>query len=148
MSAGEAAIFVMLSDPEQLGAMRAWLRRQLAHQELAPRDCADLVLAVGELCTNAIKHAYEGSGGQPIRVRVCSAGEQLVIDVEHGGRRFDAAGYVAPDLDALPERGMGLYIARTVADRFSFGPTGEAGTRWTLVKDRRRAGPAAGAEGS
>ena len=112
----------LTSDPEQLARMRAWLRRVLT--------------AVGELCTNAIKHAYGGGGGQPIHLTVTAFEDRLVVEVEDFGRPFDPARYVPPDLDARPEHGVGLFLARSLVDSLAPDVARPRGTRWVLVKYR------------
>ena len=134
--AARTETFSMTSDPAQLEAMRAWLRAALPRYDLPGPDQSGLLTAVGELCTNSIKHAYEGAGGQPIRVSLSAYEDRLVIEVEDFGRGFDPAGYVEPDLDALREHGLGLYLVRQLVDTLSWDAGRERGTRWTLVKYR------------
>jgi serine/threonine-protein kinase RsbW len=126
----------MTSDPEQLARMRAWLWTALVGQGLALDECAKLLLAVGELCNNAIKHAYDGQGGQPIRLSLDADPARLTVEVEDWGRPFDASQYRAPDLDAAPEHGLGLFLVKSSVDEIAFDVAREAGTRWTLVKYR------------
>jgi serine/threonine-protein kinase RsbW len=126
----------MTSDPAQLEPMRAWLRTVLARYDVSAPDQSGLLTAVGELCTNSIKHAYEGAGGRPIRVSVRAREDRLVIEVEDFGKGFDASQYVEPDLDTLPEHGLGLYLVRQLVDTMSADAGRDRGTRWTLVKYR------------
>jgi serine/threonine-protein kinase RsbW len=133
------ASFSMTSDPDQLARMRSWLWTALVGQGLALDECAKLLLAVGELCNNAIRHSYDGRGGQPIRVALAARPDRLVIEVEDWGRAFDASRYRPPDLDAVPERGRGLFLVRSVVDEVAFDVVRAAGTRWTLIKYRNEA---------
>jgi serine/threonine-protein kinase RsbW len=131
----------LTSDPEELERMRAWLRQTLAACGASAEDAAAILTAVGELCTNSIKHAYDGRGGQPIQLRATAFDDRIVVEVEDFGRPFDAARYVAPDLDALPEHGVGLFLARELVDSLSSDVARARGTRWTLVKYRARYRP-------
>lgn len=128
--------FSMTSDPAQLEPMRAWLRAVLPRHDVPANDESRLLTAVGEVCTNSITHAYEGVGGQPIHVSLSAFDDRVVIEVEDFGKRFDPATYRAPDLDALPEHGLGLYLVRQLVDTLSWDVARERGTRWTLVKYR------------
>jgi serine/threonine-protein kinase RsbW len=139
---GSQATLSITSDPEQLGRMRSWLWTALVGQGLALDECAKLLLAVGELCNNAIKHAYDGQGGHCIRVSLEADSRRLVLEVEDWGRPFEATRYRPPDLDAAPEHGLGLFLVKSIVDEVAFDVAREAGTRWTLVKYRRDA-PAA-----
>ncbi|OGK82736.1 MAG: hypothetical protein A2X52_22440 [Candidatus Rokubacteria bacterium GWC2_70_16] len=138
-------LFSMTSEPAELARLRQWLRPALAAEGLPREECAALLLAVGELCANAIRHSYEGRGGQPIEVSLEASEEGIVLHVEDWGKPFDPAQYAPPDLDALPEGGVGLYLVQRIADRLSWETERGRGTRWTLLKYRPgRAAPAAG----
>jgi anti-sigma B factor antagonist len=126
----------MSSEALHLARLREWLCEELAGLGVARETRAALVLAVGELCANSIEHAYEGRGGQPIHVSVRGFEDRLVLEVEDFGRAFDAARYVEPDLDALPDHGLGIHFVYRIADSVSVDVHRERGTRWTLVKFR------------
>ena len=131
----------MTSEAEHLLRLRKWLREELIGHGVPKQEQPNLLLAVGELCANSIQHAYEGRGGQPIKVSVRSSDDSLVIEVEDFGKPFDADEYETPDLDALPDSGYGLFLVKTIADSLSFDVARERGTRWTMVKYRTGRGP-------
>ena len=126
--------FSMTSEPEQLARMRSWLWTALVGQGLPLDECARLLLAVGELCANAIQHGYHGIPGQLIRVSLEVREGRLVAEVEDWGAPFDPAYDRTPDLDALPDQGLGLFLVRSVVDEVSFDVGRPAGTKWTLSK--------------
>lgn len=125
---------VIGSDSRELARVRAWLGEQLARRGLDAHAQSALQVAVGELATNSIKHAYEGRAGQPIHISVESRDDGVVIKVEDFGKPFDPARYRHPDLDEMNEEGVGLYIVKRLADELTFDLARERGTRWTLVK--------------
>jgi len=133
--------FSMTSEAAHLLRLRKWLRDELAGHGVPKEEQSNLLLAVGELCANSIQHAYEGRGGQPIQVSVRSSADSLVIEVEDFGKPFDADEYEAPDLNALPDSGYGLFLVKTIADSLSFDVARERGTLWTMVKYRQGRGP-------
>lgn len=133
----------MTSDAHELARMRSWLWTALIGYGLPLEEASGLLLAVGELCNNSIKHAYGGVAGRPIRIAVDASGGDVVIEVEDWGRPFDEARYVPPDLDAVPEGGLGLFLVRTIADELTFDVQRECGTRWRLVKRRQPGWPGA-----
>lgn len=93
-----------------------WLRAQPA-VDLDGVD--DLLVAVSELCTNAVQHATGGEGCVAIRGRVCD--DAIVIEVEDDGAGFTDPGPVAHDeLDDEAERGRGLFIVRSLVDDIEF----------------------------
>ena len=136
MSPAASGRFSMSSEAEDLARLRAWLRETLEGLGVDRATRAELVLAVGELCANSIEHAYDGRGGQPINVSVLGHPDRLVIEVEDFGRAFDAARYVEPDLDTVPDHGLGIHLVHRIADSVAIDVKRDRGTRWTLVKYR------------
>jgi len=128
--------FTMTSDADQLARMRSWLWTQLVGQSLPLEDCSRVLVAVGEVCNNVIRHAYAGASGQPIAIALSVFPDRLIVDVEDEGVPYDPRGYAPPDLDTLPERGMGLFLVRQSVDEVAFHVARPRGTRWTLVKYR------------
>jgi anti-anti-sigma factor len=143
MVSGAPGRFSMSSEAESLAGLRAWLRGALGDLGVERAVQADLVLAVGELCANSIEHAYEGRAGQPIHVSVAGHSDRLVIEVEDFGRAFDQSRYREPDLDSLPDHGLGIHLVHRIADSVAVDVARAAGTRWTLVKYRPGARPTA-----
>lgn len=130
--------FVLTSEPQHLAGLREWLRGELTRHKVEQREQFGLQVAVGEICSNSIKHAYAGRGGKPIHVSVRGNDDRLVIEVRDFGKKFDPQSYRPPDLEAVVEGGIGLHLVRQFVDELSYDVTQEQGTRWTLVKHRRR----------
>ena len=137
-----AARFEMTSEPDQLGRMRSWLWTELVGQALPLDACSALLVAVGEICNNVIKHAYRGQPGLPITIDVRAWPDRFVVDIEDKGVPFNPSLYRPPDLDSVPEGGMGLFLVHKTADEVAFDVARPEGTRWTLVKYRPGAAPA------
>ncbi|MBI3628298.1 MAG: ATP-binding protein [Candidatus Rokubacteria bacterium] len=129
-----AETLVITSESRELARVRAWLGEQLARRGLDSHAQSALQVAVGELTTNSIKHAYEGRAGEPIHISVESREDSVVIQVEDFGKPFDPSRYRHPDLDEMNESGVGLYIVKRLADELTYDLARERGTRWTLVK--------------
>src|SRR5258706_11107430 len=106
----------MSSEAQHLARVREWLREELAGLGVERKTRAALVLAVGELCANSIEHAYEGRGGQPIHVSIQGLEDRLVLEGEGFGPAFQAARYVEPHLDALPDHRPGIPPVHPIAD--------------------------------
>ena len=128
---------VITSESAELPRVRAWLRAELTARGFDPHEQSGLQVAVGEITSNSIKHAYEGQAGQPIRLSVESQTDTVVIQIEDFGKQFDPTRYRDPNLDEMNEGGMGLFIAKQLADEFSFDLARERGTRWILTKRKR-----------
>lgn len=135
---GLGGTFVLMSEPQHLARLREWLGGELTRLKVENREQFGLQVAVGEICSNSIRHAYAGLGGKPIHVSVHGSDDRLVIEVRDFGKKFDPQSYRPPDLEAPPEGGIGLHLARQLVDELSCDVTQEQGTRWILVKYRRR----------
>ena len=127
-------VFEMTSEADKLAAMRAWLGLRLTPLALSAAETGALVVAVGELCTNAVTHAYQGRPGGSIKVTCEVDGDRLVIEVEDFGTGFDLPAAGGLDPNTLPEHGLGIYLARRAVDSLTTEPSRPRGTRWTLVK--------------
>jgi anti-sigma regulatory factor (Ser/Thr protein kinase) len=136
------AQFEMTSEAEQLGRMRSWLWTELVGQALPLEACSALLVAVGEICNNVIKHAYRNQPGFPVNIGLHVFPDRFVVEVEDSGVTFDPSLYRPPDLDTVPEGGMGLFLVHRTVDEVAFDTARPAGTRWTLVKYRPGAAPA------
>lgn len=96
--------------------------------DLAPgyevRDPFDVavVSAFAEIYNNVALHACEGMVDPRIEMRVTITDDDLTIELVDQGRVFDPTVVEAPDLDALPEGGMGLHIARAMLDVVDYEP--------------------------
>ncbi len=133
---GSEGTFVLTSEPQHLVRLREWLRGELTRLKVDRREQFGLQVAVGEICSNSIKHAYDGVGGKPIHVSVRGGDDRLVIEVRDFGKKFDPQSYRPPDLESLPEGGIGLHLVRQFVDELTYDVTQEQGTRWILVKYR------------
>jgi anti-sigma regulatory factor (Ser/Thr protein kinase) len=132
------ARFTMTSEADQLARMRSWLWTELVGQALPLADCSAFLVAVGEICNNVIKHAYAGQSGQPIAIVLSVFPDRFIVSVEDEGAPYDPRGYTPPNLDTVPEGGMGLFLVRRSVDEVAFDTARSRGTRWTLVKYRAR----------
>jgi serine/threonine-protein kinase RsbW len=79
-----------------------------------------LVSAVGEAFNNAVIHAYKGLPPGQISIVTEFNATRIVIEVLDNGLSFDPKAVPAPDLDGLPESGMGLHIIRSFADEVEY----------------------------
>jgi anti-sigma regulatory factor (Ser/Thr protein kinase) len=105
--------------PESLRDVRVAMRRWLAAVGAAPRAVADLLVAVGEACTNAVEHAY-GSGGGIVTVHLeLQMPDVLAIVCDRGHWRSSRNAN-------CENRGRGTQFMRNCSDdlRIDQGPTG------------------------
>lgn len=103
---------------------------------LADEVIDDLKLAVGEICTNAVKFGCPGADNICIRYRVKS--DHLEIEVRNQGDFFpqEKQTPTKPQIENLPVGGLGLYLADQVMDELAI--TSEGGHTTVRMSKRLR----------
>jgi serine/threonine-protein kinase RsbW len=81
-----------------------------------------VVSAFGEAFNNAAIHSYRDSKPGDVEVEVDVGPTYITIRLIDFGRSFDPDDVPPPNLDALPESGLGLYIIRSFMDEVKYEP--------------------------
>ena len=118
----------MPARPEELATLRRRLKAWLAGKRLAASDIAEIVLAVGEACNNAIEHAYDHGSGD-VSISVDESDGKLRITVE------DRGSWRAESKDDV--RGRGISIMQTLMHAVTIETT-DSGTRVVLERELGR----------
>ncbi len=92
-------------------------------------------LAISEICTNIMKHAYVAKTGD-INGRVTLLNNGVQLDFYDQGVSFDPNSVPEPrsDPNDLKEGGYGLHIVRQIMDVVSYTSQPETGNHWHLIK--------------
>lgn len=80
-----------------------------------------VISAFGEAFTNVVLHGAGPEGGD-LEIEIEPHADRLTIRLIDQGRPFEISSVPAPDLDALPESGLGLFIMRSWMDDVSYEP--------------------------
>lgn len=96
---------------------------------------AELVSAFAEIYNNIVLHAYGRRDGETVDITIQIDGGVMTVEIRDSGKAFDLASVPEPDLDALPEGGMGLHIARAMLDDVAYEPGPP--NLWRLTKRHR-----------
>jgi anti-sigma regulatory factor (Ser/Thr protein kinase) len=112
------------AEPESLAVVRRRLRHWLGETPATPDETADIVLACGEACANAVEHAY-GPGDATMHVEGALGPRGIDLTVADAGSWRTARG---------EDRGLGLRLMESLMDEVSI----DAGDAGTQVKMRRR----------
>ena len=98
---------------------------------------AEFVSAFAEIFNNIAIHAYQRRGGGDIELTIWidESRGQLTVEIRDQGRAFDIEAVARPDLDSLPEGGMGIHIARALLDQVDYEPGPP--NLWRLTKALR-----------
>ncbi|MGF1509433.1 MAG: ATP-binding protein [Myxococcota bacterium] len=90
---------------------RSMLTQESGHQ---------LVSAFVEAFNNAVVHAYRGLEPGPVEVELHVGDDDFVMRISDYGRTFRLDDVREPDLDSLPEGGLGLFIIRKFMDEVHY----------------------------
>jgi serine/threonine-protein kinase RsbW len=83
---------------------------------------AEIVSAVGEAFNNIALHGYRGQGAGSVEIHIMKNGEWMTVEMRDYGISFDPHTAAAPDLDAMPESGLGVFIIKSFVDRLEYQP--------------------------
>ena len=95
----------------------------------------NIELAVHEVCSNIIEHAYAGVPGRIQMVFTMLVNPpQLVIELLDNGRSFEYASIPLPNPEEPQVRGYGLFLIQELMDNVDYCTTVD-GNSWRLVKN-------------
>ncbi len=95
----------------------------------------EVVSAFGEALNNVVLHGKVAPGSE-IEIEIEPAEDGITIRVRDYGATFDPRTVPDPDLDSLPESGMGTFIMRSFMDEIDY----EGGSPNTLTMRKRLPG--------
>ena len=127
------AMFEFSSRPENLAAVRTFVRQFLQVEGITDIECEPLVLGVDEACSNIIRHAYGMNGSQPISLTCEREGDTLCFRLRDFGAPVDPAQFNRRPLAQVEPGGLGLYLIEHIFDEAVYSPQ-PLGTELVLVK--------------
>jgi serine/threonine-protein kinase RsbW len=98
---------------------------------------AEVVSAFGEAFNNIAVHGFRDLPPEPVQIEVDWDHEKMVITCVDNGHIFDPETVALPDLDELPEHGMGLFIMRSCMDQVDYRPGPPNVLRLVKLRTRR-----------
>lgn len=118
-----------------VGACLAEIMARIDNLPDATLAIYNVQLAVHEICTNIVEHAYGNAGTQRITIMMSLAEQprRLEVELHDTGRAFDLATVRPPAFDTLQEGGYGLFLVRELMDEVSYEPQ-PGNNRWRLTK--------------
>jgi serine/threonine-protein kinase RsbW len=79
-----------------------------------------VISAFGEAFNNAAVHAYGGQAPGEVEIEMEIGADAITISMRDYGNSFDIEHVPEPDLDALPESGLGIYIIKSFMDEVDY----------------------------
>jgi serine/threonine-protein kinase RsbW len=93
---------------------------QACREATVPLDYEHAIIsAFGEAYNNVVLHSYRGHGGL-VDIEIERPRDRFLVRLRDTGEGFDPRRLHAPDLDALPEGGMGVFIILRAMDEVSW----------------------------
>lgn len=110
---------VFPSDLRELARIRQWVND--LWMRWAPKGHSEsglyrLVLAINEVASNVMRHAYGGDASQRIRIRASVQGTVFRLELAHTGEPFDPESKPSPAFDGSQDGGFGVYIIENSVD--------------------------------
>ena len=129
------------SDPKLLGSIRSLVRSWVDSWDVDGKTADEVVLAIDEACTNAIRHAYEGRCDGSVELTLHAEPEHLEFQVSDKGvpcpaECTESRPLHPPDVDDLEPGGLGIQLIHKVFDEVDFCP-GESGGNCVTMKLKR-----------
>ena len=133
-SSSDLVQLIIPPHPRYLSLARLLVGGIGAQSKLTVEDLDDMKVAVSEAITNAIDHAYAPEAGGEIIIRYKPAEGELVVEVEDSGAGFEPGKleHALPAADT--EGGLGLFLARELADHLKVESSPGSGTKVTITK--------------
>ena len=94
----------------------------------------EFISAFSEIFNNITIHAYKGKsdGEGEIKIEIAPGSDHLLVVISDMGESFDIESVPVPELESLPEGGMGIHIARSCLDELVYTPGPP--NQWRLTK--------------
>jgi serine/threonine-protein kinase RsbW/sigma-B regulation protein RsbU (phosphoserine phosphatase) len=129
------------SDPKLLASVRSLVRSWVNSWEVDEKTADEVVLAIDEACTNAIRHAYEGRRDGSVELTLHAAEKHLEFQVSDSGvpcppECTERRPLHPPDVDDMQPGGLGIQLIHKVFDEVDFCP-GVSGGNCVTMKLKR-----------
>lgn len=106
------------------------IARRVAFNE---EEIYDIIMAVGEVCDNAIEHGVSEMG---VDVQYLMTPSEFRVEVQDYGQGFDPEGRGLEPPDLFSESGRGIFLMKNLMDRVEIDSQSGRGTRIVLAKAR------------
>jgi serine/threonine-protein kinase RsbW len=121
------------AEPASVGRLRHALSAELEGTPVPTALVEDIGLAVSEAATNAVLHAYVGTGGGPVLLSATLMDDRVHVVVRDHGRGMTPR----PDSPGL---GLGLPLMTRLADQVQIATHPEGGTEVRMTFSVEQAG--------
>lgn len=135
-------IFKIESIAANLRQIREDIRPLLETSGFDSKVRESILVAVGEACTNAIRHAYLGQPGYSIEIIYEDAPDKIVISVRDFGKKINLQAVPEPKLPPERPGGLGIHFMKTIMDQVEYNTAHSQGNELILTKFKKEGAPA------
>lgn len=142
-AAGDDLRLDLASQARLLAPVRGLVRTYLLSEGFSSDKAEEVVLAVDEACTNAIRHSYDGDPGQRLILSVRKRDGAVEFELSDEGKPIEPDRCRRRDLDrpdpaTLAPGGLGVQFMYRVFDEVTFRPGRERGNRVIMRLNRQK----------
>lgn len=131
-------ILTLASESRNLTRLRDELRVFLKQAGFSPEVEEKILVAVGEGCTNAIRHAYQEEANHKIQVTFEDQKEKVIFRIRDYGRKIDLSKVKTPELPPKKGGGLGIYFMKTLMDEVEYNTSHPLGNELILTKYKEK----------
>jgi sigma-B regulation protein RsbU (phosphoserine phosphatase) len=124
-------------DPAELSDIRARVRSYAMDGGFTAAAADEVIVAVGEAVTNAIKHGGTTVGGGRIRLRCAWDGDTLVLTLQDYCEESKIGEVKSRNLDEVRPGGIGVHCMQQLMEAFDLIPDGDGWAALRLTRRRR-----------
>lgn len=129
-------VFDLPATADVLRSFREELRPLLEHAGWQKKQLHEIVLAVDEVLTNVIRHAYRDGVGR-IKIYFEDHPDRTEIVIEDLGKKFDPTKAPMPELPREKPGGLGIHFIRTIMDELIYDEAFPEGNRLRMIKRKQ-----------
>jgi len=123
------SVLELPATPEDVMRGVAHLEQFCREQHMPPKAIQGLMLAVEEMASNVVNHAYQRDAQQTFRLTLQHHGDRFVVELRDRGPAFDPLQATAPDLEADPDErdigGLGIHLVRHSIEDLHYARVGD-----------------------
>jgi len=137
-SAVKSQTFVIQSTTENLKPIRSKIKPLLKKAGFSDKTLESILVALGEACTNAIRHSYGCEEGHEIRVTFEDHKAKIVLRIRDYGKKIDLSKVKTPTLPPVQSGGLGIYFMKTIMDELEYNTAHLRGNELVMAKSKER----------
>ncbi len=128
---------IISSSTNNLAEVRNFVEMHGAYVGLDAKVVSHISLAVDEACTNVIKHAYNNSVKEKIKIKIKTTNNKFSVTIIDNGYHFDPSLIEEPDIAKTQKMkkggGLGMFLMKKLMDEVKYNAK-KNGNELILIK--------------